>query len=260
MKLMKSALICCALLLAGTLSACEISDQPQQFVTQDSNKPDVTEIIQNNSSDSQAAAQNSSAEKPASDGGVGNAAPAQDSQAAPAKQDTPAELESSAAPETPKQNDTPAASNSDDAYKVGSEPSLSIGVVHAKAGQKSVPVTVKVSNNPGFAAGGVRVVYDSALKPKYNPETYEGVSDTGAAAGSALTYCSVAPENNIVAFGILGQKNSDTDGNLFTCYFDIPENATSGKVYKLYTEVESLNDIDSQPVTMKLIGGEIRID
>lgn len=263
MKLMKSALICCALLLAGTLSACEVSDAPQQDGTLNSRVSDVTQIIENNSGDGQAANQNSDAASPASDnGGSGNAASAQDSPAAQ-NNDAPAQNASGngqSAQETPKQ-DTPAAADTGDSYKIGSEPSLSIGVVHAKAGQKSVPVTVKINNNPGFCAGGIRVIYDPAVTPQYDPDSFQGISDKGTAIiSSTLTYCSVAPENLIVAYGILGQEDSSEDGNLFTCYFNMPEDAPSGKVYKLQTELAELKNANGDSVNLKMIGGEIRID
>lgn len=263
MKLMKSALICCALLLAGTLSACEVSDAPQQDGTLNSREPAVTEIVENNSGGDQAAGQNGDATKPASDNGAGNAASAGDGQAAQQNNDAPAQNASGngqSAQETPKQ-DTPAAADNGDSYKVGSEPALSIGVVHAKPGQKSVPVTVKIHNNPGFCAGGIRVIYDPAITPQYDPDSFQGVSDKGTAvSGSMLTYCSVAPENLIVAYGILGQENSSENGNLFTCYFNIPENAASGKVYKLQTELAELKNENGDNVNLKMIGGEIRID
>ncbi len=262
MKLMKSALICCALLLAGTLSACEVSDAPQQDGTLNKQEPAVTEIVENNSGDGQAAGQNGDAAKPASDNGAGNAASAGDGQAAQ-NNDAPAQNASGngqAAQETPKQ-DTPAAADNGDSYEVGSEPALSIGVVHAKPGQKSVPVTVKIHNNPGFCAGGIRVIYDPAITPQYDPDSFQGVSDKGTAvSGSMLTYCSVAPENLIVAYGILGQENSAENGALFTCYFNIPENAASGKVYQLQTELAELKNENGDNVNLKMIGGEIRID
>lgn len=261
MKLMKSALICCALLIAGTLSACEVSDAPQQDGTLNSREPVVTEIVENNNGGDQAAGGNGDTAKPASDNGAGNAASAGDGQAAQ-NNDAPSQNASGneqSAQETPKQ-DTPAAADDGDSYAVGSEPALSIGVIHAKAGQKSVPVTVKLHNNPGFCAGGIRVIYDPAITPQYDPDSFQGVSDKGPAVGSALTYCSVATENLIVAYGILGQEDSHENGNLFTCYFDIPKNAASGRVYKLKTELADLKNENGDTVSLKTIGGEIRID
>ena len=254
MKITKTALICCALLLAGTLSACEISDQPQQpagsassaaeseDMNEQQSEPETDQ--QQESASSAAASESSSAagaeqNDPAPSGG-------QDTQSEQGGQDT--------------QNNTSATDNSSESYEIGSEPTLSIGVIHAKAGQKSVPVSVKMSNNPGFAAGGIRIIYDAGIFPKYDPETNEGVSDPGPAVGSALTYCSVAADNRIVAYGVLGSKDCDEDGAVFTCYFDIPDNAPSGKVYKLRTEIEELNDAEAQRVDVKLVGGEIRID
>ena len=64
MKLMKSALICCALLIAGTLSACEVSDAPQQDGTLNSREPVVTEIVENNNGGDQAAGGNGDTQSP----------------------------------------------------------------------------------------------------------------------------------------------------------------------------------------------------
>lgn len=260
MKLAKTVCICCALLAACTLSACEVSDQPLEPVTgnhaEDQYDVSVTEMNGSEGSGGQSAEQNGASGESASAGASGDAAPAQDNQAAQNGQ----AAENQPAAQDAQQQDNASAADSGDSYKIGSEPSLSIGVVHAKAGQKSVPVTVKINHNPGFCAGGIRVYYDEAIKPQYDPESFQGVSDKGIAVGSAMSYCSVAPENLIVAFGILGQEDSKEDGPVFTCYFDIPDNAPSGKVYKLKTELAELKNSDSQNVELKMIGGEIRID
>ena len=257
MKITKTALICCALLLAGTLSACEISDQPQQPAGSASSAAESEDMNEQQSEPETDQQQESASSAAASESS--SAAGAEQNDPAPSGgQDTQSEQSEQGGQDT--QNNTSAANNSSESYEIGSEPTLSIGVIHAKAGQKSVPVSVKISNNPGFAAGGIRVIYDAGIFPKYDPETNEGVSDPGPAVGSALTYCSVAADNRIVAYGVLGSKDCDEDGAVFTCYFDIPDNAPSGKVYKLRTEIEELNDAESQRVEVKLVGGEIRID
>ncbi len=255
----KISAVCSALLLACALTACEVSSDPNQPVS-------VADMTSSSAPDEQSEVTAAQTEKPASNDADTPAAsensskpdkPAQDS-SSQAAQDTPAQAQNDTP--APAQNDTPApADNSDDKYKVGSEPTLSIGVVTAKPGQKNVPVSLKMSNNPGYAAGGIRVVYDPALTPKYDPDTEEAVSDTGTAAGSALTYCTVSLENHNVAIGILGRENCTADGILFTCYFDVPADAKPGTVYTLKTELDKLTDTNSASVNVKLIGGEIQI-
>ena len=255
----KISAVCSALLLACALTGCEVSADPNQPVSvadmassasldeQSSDVAGQTETPSANGDTASSAAENSS--KPDAPANGGNSQAAAQDTPAQAQNDTPAQA----------QNETPAADNHGNSYEVGSEPTLSIGVVNAKAGQKNVPVSVKMTNNPGYAAGGIRVVYDPALTPKYDPDTEEAVSDTGTAAGSALTYCTVSLENKNVAIGILGKENCTEDGILFTCYFDVPADAKSGTVYLLKTEMDKLVTAEGQSVNVKLIGGEIRI-
>lgn len=254
MKLLKCTGILCALLLAGTAAGCTVSDQPL------TSEPIISA---------------SSQDAPSQNGGEGNA----DSQQTPSGNNKPAENNGGGSPAqnaddpgTPSQQggggDTPAQqqdpeepSGSGDTYKIGSEPTLSIGVITAQPGQKSVPVSVKISNNPGYSFGGIRLMYDKNLSPKLDSDEEPPIPvyDVGPGAGKAMTDCAVSPENRIVAFGVLSQKDCTENGIVFTAYFDIPADAASGTVYKLETGIERMINSESQSVDFKLVGGEIRV-
>lgn len=256
MKLLKCTGILCALLLAGTAAGCTVSDQPL------TSEPIISASSQDAPSQNSAAGNADSQQTPSGNQSAGNnsgnASPAQnaDDPGTPSQQgggeDTPA-----------AQQDNPQAADSEDAYKIGSEPTLSIGVIKAKAGQKSVPVSIKVSNNPGYSFCGVRLIYDKKLIPQADYEADSNgntpVYDVGPAAGRAMTECVLAPENRIVAFGMISKDECTADGILFTAYFDIPADAASGTVYKLESGVERIVNGESEMLDFKLLGGEIRI-
>ena len=249
MKFSKLIAVLCTLALSAAAAGCSVSDQPLSSDPTSGISSAQNDSANDGGSDSKPAGQDSAANNGADNGGDGITQQGDD---------TPVQQQGGS---QDNNGDTPAAADiGSDPYKVGSEPTLSIGVVKAKPGQKNVPVSVKVTHNPGFAVGGIRVIYDAALTPKYDPETEEGVSDPGPAAGKAMTYCAVGPENRIVAFGILGSSDCTADGIIFTCYFDVPDNASSGSVYKLETGVERLVNANSDPIDFKLVGGEIRIE
>ena len=253
MKCFKFTGILCALLLAGTAAGCTVSDQPltSEPIISASSEPDVA--VQESSAGNADAQQTPSGDsKPAENNGGGSPAQNADDPGTPSQQ---------GGEDAPAQQDPEEQASSGNDYKIGSEPTLSIGVITAQPGQKSVPVSVKISNNPGYSFGGIRLLYDKKLSPKLDSDEDPAIPvyDVGPAASKAMTDCAVSPENRIVAFGVLSQKDCTEDGILFTAYFDIPADAASGTVYKLETGVERMINADSQPINLKLVGGEIRV-
>lgn len=272
MKHLKLSVCCLAVLLGAALTGCTVSSDPQEPLTLgESSSASAGESAgnnaENNGGDSKSENQNAdskqdaaSEEKPADhqneQANASDSKPSADSKsdgngqsAADNKQDSKQDSKQ----DNNKNND------GSDPYAVGSEPTISIGVVHAKPGQKDVPVEVKMTNNPGYAAGGIKVFYDPALTPKVDEEG-AGVSEDGPAVGKAATYCAVNPDKHIVAFGLLGAENSKEDGTVFTCFFDLPDDAKSGSVYSLKTGLDAIRTATGADVPFQLVDGEIRVD
>ena len=269
MKHLKLSACCLAVLLGAALTGCSVSSDPQEPLTLgESSSASAGESAGNNAGnnggDSGSANQNAdskqdaaSDEKPADQ--QNEQADASDSKpSAESKSDSngqTADSKQDSKPDSKPDNNH----NGGDSYTVGSEPTISIGVVHAKPGQKNVPVEVKLSNNPGFSVGGIQVFYDPALTPKIN-EDGTGVSEDGPAVGKLATYCAVNTEKRIVAFGLLGAENSKENGTVFTCYFDLPDDAKSGSVYSLKTGIDAMRSAAGADLDIKLVDGEIRVD
>lgn len=149
---------------------------------------------------------------------------------------------------------------------IGSELTVGIGPMTASPGQKSVPVSVKMWNNPGFSSGGFKLGFDPALTPIANGNVSmvsgipEAQMDTGEAVAGFLTSCLIGEEAHIIAFGCMSMEPSTSDGVIFTCYFDIPEDAPIGTEYQFTCEIDSLNDEASQPLTAQTADGILRIE
>lgn len=163
----------------------------------------------------------------------------------------------------PSETDAPAA-NGD--VEVGSEMTIGIAPIVASAGQKSVPVDVKVWNNKGFSACGIRLDYDPALKAVSNGNfsPISGAPEAQYARGEAgqgfMVSCLIGEEVGRIAFGAMNTEVSTVDGVIFTCYFDVPDDAASGTEYPITVTMDSLNDANSQPLSYETIDGIIRIE
>ena len=268
MKHLKLSVCCLAVLLGAALTGCSVSSDPQEPLTLgESSSASAGESAgnnaENNGGDSKSENQNAdskqdaaSEEKPAdSQNEQANASDSKPS--ADSKSDGNGQATADNKQDSKQDNNKN--NGGSDPYAVGSEPTISIGVVHAKPGQKDVPVEVKMTNNPGYAAGGIKVFYDPALTPKVDEEG-AGVSEDGPAVGKAATYCAVNPDKHIVAFGLLGAENSKEDGTVFTCFFDLPDDAKSGSVYSLKTGIDAMRSAAGADLDITLVDGEIRVD
>ncbi|MBP0968467.1 MAG: hypothetical protein J5722_12595 [Oscillospiraceae bacterium] len=255
MKLLQCTGILCALLLAGTAAGCTVSNQPL------TSEPIISASSQDAPSQNSAGNADSQQQTPSGNQSAGNSSGNASNAQNADDPGTPSQQGGDA--DSPAQQQEPQQASSGSDYQIGSEPTLSIGVIKAQPGQKSVPVSVRISNNPGYSFGGVRLIYDKALTPQADydedPNGNTPIYDVGPAAGKAITECVLAPENRIVAFGMLTKEDCTADGSLFTCYFDIPADAASGTVYKLETGVERMVNANSEMLNFKLVGGEIRV-
>ena len=157
-----------------------------------------------------------------------------------------------------QQQEPAAQTGGDTGYEVGSEPTIGVGKITAHPGEKNVAVSVQFWNNPGFLTSGIQLFHDPAIRPVMDNDKLRYT--LGEAADGLTAICSYGAEQRIVGFASFGTADSTKDGALYTCYFDIPDDAEPGTVYTFTTAIVSMNDIGSNPVTPVTMGGEIRIE
>ena len=156
------------------------------------------------------------------------------------------------------------AQQQDDSYAVGSSPTVGIGSITAKAGDKGVKVPVMFWNNPGYATSGIKINYDPALTLSRKEDDPDNLKyENGPAAEGLMGMVSCNEARNLVGFASFGNGNCTASGAIFYFYVDIPENAQPGTVYLFTVEVDSLASADGtnvQTINAETVGGEIRIE
>ena len=119
--------------------------------------------------------------------------------------------------------------------------------ITVSAGEKNIPVSVMVRNNPGYAFVGLSLYYDPALTCHMT----EGVNAdyiTGDAGEKLTTECMVNTQKSIVGFGAFHAGDLTENGTVFTCFFDLPADAKPGQTYQFRLEmVEVTNASGKNP-------------
>lgn len=172
--------------------------------------------------------------------------------------------EDAPADDTPAQaEDVPA--KADDEFKIGKKMAIGIEPFTAKAGQKAVPVSFKVWNNTGFAAGGIKVYYDAALKPVLTgKESPNGIpiakADLSDLAPGMINSCLVKTEDHLLAIGVMSTENVEGDGTFITCYFDVPDTAKSGTKYEFKVNIDALNSKEMKALSVESVNGYLTVE
>lgn len=144
------------------------------------------------------------------------------------------------------QSDVPGSDSSSAAEQSAAEPAkkgqpaLTGENVTAKAGSSRVPVTVSMTDNPGFSFIGVKLGFDAALHAVTLDSDGTGDFTSGDILGNSLAVCTVSPTKPLLALSAASSADLSADGTLFTCYFDIPADAKSGTVYTLDYSVKDM--------------------
>lgn len=132
--------------------------------------------------------------------------------------------------------------------------------VRAKPGQKDVPVSISIQENPGYMVCSVKLDYDAALSPKMTGEQYMNVFDQGDATKEAIGTCAANPDKHLIAFTCMGQKDITANGVLFTVYFDIPADAAPGTVYPIKAQMNGFVNAAREELDIQAVGGSIVIE
>ena len=123
------------------------------------------------------------------------------------------------------------------------QPRLYAERVSAKPGDKNVPVSVYIENNPCTFSYGFRLSHDPAVKvvltdvPTENSELSTPKSTRGTVMEDAADFMIINrynPQKNLIGSASLGirDKGKIQNGALMTFYFDIPEDTPAG-IYPL---------------------------
>lgn len=136
--------------------------------------------------------------------------------------------------------------------------------VKAKAGQENVPVKVTVSNNRGVTNGGITIDYPADIRPKVTDENGTLSYKLGMDWISAMTAGTTNDTNGVhrLGFAFFSQDGTNITANstIFTCYFNIPENAKSGTEYKLDLKPNMFQREGKIEISVEAIDGAIIIE
>ena len=105
-------------------------------------------------------------------------------------------------------------------------------------GDRHVPFTVSIRNNPGISGVNVQMSH-GALLPHGKGSTVECVSGDVITDGKLIT--ARYPASQSIAVSDTGGTASAKDGELFTCYFDIPDDLEDG-YYPVTMKLNTITD------------------
>ncbi len=129
------------------------------------------------------------------------------------------------------------------------------------AGTTKVPYRVMLYNNPGYGFMGMRVYYDTTLKPYMDAAKGDDEMEVkqGDAMSGFLFSCMNNTEQKMIGAAAFGSVDSKSDGVMFTCYFDIPADATSGTVYDFDIEIVDFRPLEGENLDVKVVSGAITV-
>lgn len=130
--------------------------------------------------------------------------------------------------------------------------------VYAEPGE-TVSFRVMVKENSGYAPSGLRLFYDSALKPVLNEEGTKPVIEWGEGSYGLTRSYTVNLEKNLIAYSSMGTENCTYDGVIYTVQFQVPADAKTGTEYPLSLEVDKLENSRTVPLDHNTVDGWIRI-
>lgn len=130
--------------------------------------------------------------------------------------------------------------------------------VYAEPGE-TVSFRVMVKENSGYAPSGLRLFYDSALKPVLNEEGTKPVIEWGEGSYGLTRSYTVNLEKNLIAYSSMGTENCTYDGVIYTVQFQVPADAKIGTEYPLSLDVDKLENSRTVPLDHNTVDGWIRI-
>lgn len=140
---------------------------------------------------------------------------------------------------------------------VAGKTNIVAGIVQAEAGE-TVKFPVYVANNTGYAATGIRLIYDKALSPVLKSDG-KLTTKKGDAGDDIMPTFSHNPDERIIGLGTMGTELEEDSGVMFTVEITVPADAKSGDKYLMNIEVDRWLDTDANAVDYTYVNGYIYV-
>lgn len=140
---------------------------------------------------------------------------------------------------------------------VAGKTNIVAGIVKAEAGE-TVKFPVYVANNTGYAATGIRLIYDQALSPVLKADS-KLTTKKGDAGDDIMPTFSHNPDERIIGLGTMGTELEEDSGVMFTVEITVPADAKSGAKYPMNIEVDRWLDQDANAVEYTSLNGYIYV-
>lgn len=140
---------------------------------------------------------------------------------------------------------------------VAGKTNIVAGIVQAEAGE-TVKFPVYVANNTGYAATGIRLIYDKALSPVLKTDG-KLTTKKGDAGDDIMPTFSHNPDERIIGLGTMGTDLEEDNGVMFTVEITVPADAKSGDKYPMNIEVDRWLDTDANAVAYNAVNGYIYV-
>lgn len=140
---------------------------------------------------------------------------------------------------------------------VAGKTNIVAGIVQAEAGE-TVKFPVYVANNTGYAATGIRLIYDKAVSPVLKTDG-KLTTKKGDAGDDIMPTFSHNPDERIIGLGTMGTELEEDSGVMFTVEITVPADAKSGVKYPMNIEVDRWLDTDANAVAYNAVNGYIYV-
>lgn len=140
---------------------------------------------------------------------------------------------------------------------VAGKTNIVAGIVKAEAGE-TVKFPVYVANNTGYAATGIRLIYDKALSPVLKADGKLTTKKEDAGDDIMPTF-SHNPDERIIGLGTMGTELEEDSGVMFTVEITVPADAKDGDQYPMNIEVDRWLDTDANAVAYNAVNGYIYV-
>ncbi len=140
---------------------------------------------------------------------------------------------------------------------VAGKTNIVAGIVKAEAGE-TVKFPVYVANNTGYAATGVRLIYDNRLAPVLKSDG-KPTTKKGDAGDDIMPTFSHNPEKYIIGLGTMGTELEEDSGVMYTVEITVPADAKAGDQYPMTIEIDKWLDTDANAVEYTTVNGYIYV-
>lgn len=141
---------------------------------------------------------------------------------------------------------------------VAGKTNIVAGIVKAEAGE-TVKFPVYVANNTGYAATGVRLIYDNRLAPVLKADG-KPTTKKGEAGDDIMPTFSHNPEKYIIGLGTMGTEAETDSGVMYTVEITVPADAQAGDKYPMTIEIDKWLDANANAVEHTTVNGYIYLE